>query len=62
MHPDIHLRLHAIRAAELRDETARRRRTAPRPHPLSRRLGWALVETGLWLVNRGHPAAHLQRM
>ncbi|MFJ9029249.1 hypothetical protein ACIRQP_12130 [Streptomyces sp. NPDC102274] len=50
-HPDIHLRLHAQRAAELRHEAAGFRRRPPRAN-LRTRLGWSLVELGLRLVNR----------
>ncbi|KAF4408825.1 hypothetical protein [Streptomyces lycii] len=61
MHSDIHLHLHRLRAAELRHEARtaarpdRRPHAArPRPHApllaLRHRLGWALVEAGLRLV------------
>jgi hypothetical protein len=53
MHSDIHLQLHALRAAELRAETARYRR--PRKD-LCTQLGWILVELGLRLVQRQPPA------
>ncbi len=55
MHPAFPLRLHHIRAAELRSQAEDWRRA--RPHhrspwaAVSRRLGWTLVETGLYLVN-----------
>jgi hypothetical protein len=61
MHSDIHLHLHAARAAELRREAGGQavRRDTPPPGPprpsrrdLRRELGWALVELGLRLVNR----------
>jgi hypothetical protein len=55
MHPDIHLRLHHIRAAELHSQAEHCRQARPhRRSPwsaVSRRLGWKLVETGLYLVN-----------
>ncbi|MEU3185913.1 hypothetical protein ABZ707_17170 [Streptomyces sp. NPDC006923] len=59
MHPDVHLRLHAIRAAGLRREAAGH--PAPGAGHSSRaglrarirtRLGWTLVELGLRLVHR----------
>ncbi|WP_338495926.1 hypothetical protein [Streptomyces sp. SJL17-4] len=58
MHADIHLRMHALTAAELHREAAARRRRparAPAPAPASApalrvRLGWRLVELGLRLV------------
>ncbi|MFI2350167.1 hypothetical protein ACH492_24565 [Streptomyces sp. NPDC019443] len=53
MHSDIHLQLHALRAAELRAEAARYRR--PRKN-LRTQLGWTLVELGLRLVQRQQPA------
>ncbi|GAA2958283.1 hypothetical protein [Streptomyces enissocaesilis] len=54
MHPDIHLRLHHQRAAELRARAAGHTR-APRPaprHPLRARLGWTMVELGLRLAQQ----------
>ncbi|ORT61950.1 hypothetical protein [Streptomyces sp. CB03238] len=62
MHPDIHLHLHELRAAELRGRAPRRpaprRRTA---RPLFRtRLGWTLVELGLRLV--AAPPPHTARI
>ncbi|MFE9298467.1 hypothetical protein [Streptomyces niveus] len=48
---DIHLQLHAIRAAELHAEAATH---LPQDRPLRLRLGWLLVELGLRLVQ--HPA------
>lgn len=61
MHADIHLHLHALRAAELRTEAARSglsRAAAPTPVPGCVRdlLGWFLVDLGLRLVHR--PAVH----
>ncbi|WP_049568776.1 hypothetical protein [Nonomuraea sp. SBT364] len=55
MHPDVHLSLDRIRAAELR-ESAHRWRLARVPRSTwtgaaSRRIGWALIETGLRLVH-----------
>ncbi|MFI5754442.1 hypothetical protein [Streptomyces sp. NPDC051569] len=53
MHPDIHLVLHTLRAAELR--RAATPRPAPRVAPRTAirvRVGWLLVELGLRLVNR----------
>ncbi|MEU0527720.1 hypothetical protein [Streptomyces niveus] len=58
MHTDIHLRLHALRAADLRTEAAlfRLSRAAVRPtgglRGLRGRLGWFLVGLGLRLVHR----------
>jgi hypothetical protein len=55
MHSDVHLRLHALRSAELHEEarawnSARAARaTRVRGH-LRIRLGWGLVEVGLRLV------------
>ncbi|MFC9649699.1 MULTISPECIES: hypothetical protein [unclassified Streptomyces] len=49
--PDIHLRLHAERAVELRHEAAGFRLRPPRAN-LRTRLGWSLVELGLRLVDR----------
>ncbi|QGV80383.1 hypothetical protein EIZ62_20720 [Streptomyces ficellus] len=49
MHPDIHLRLHALRASDLRDRAPRRPAVRDR-RPLRTRLGWTLVELGLRLV------------
>ncbi|MFD4771664.1 hypothetical protein [Streptomyces niveus] len=63
MHTDIHLRLHALRAADLRTEAARyrlSRATVPAPGALRGRLGWFLVEAGLRLVH--HRPVHLARI
>lgn len=49
MHSDIHLQLHALRAAELRAESAGYR--GPR-RDLRTQLGWTLVELGLRLVQQ----------
>lgn len=46
MHPDIHLSLHELRAADLRREAAR---ALPRT-PVRVRLGWTMVEWGLRLA------------
>nr|WP_078594931.1 hypothetical protein [Streptomyces sp. NRRL S-920] len=51
MHPDIHLRLHHDRAADLRRAAPPRRR---RPR-LRTQLGWTLVELGLRLVSSSGP-------
>ncbi|MFE4540584.1 hypothetical protein ACFRKB_36885 [Streptomyces scopuliridis] len=58
-HPDLHLRLHALRAAELRRAAAGSRHRPPRAN-LRTRLGWTLVELGLRLVNR--PAVSGRRL
>ncbi|MFF1546333.1 hypothetical protein [Streptomyces sp. NPDC058291] len=58
MHPDTHLALHRVRAAELRAEAdAHRLAVAARltgesanPAGLRTRVGWALVEVGLRLA------------
>lgn len=55
MHADVHLQLHALRAADLRTEADRFRlsRPAPRtPGGPRDRLGWFLVGLGLRLVHR----------
>ncbi|WP_405619107.1 hypothetical protein OG292_30910 [Streptomyces sp. NBC_01511] len=55
MHTDVHLRLHDLRAAELRTEAARfrlARAGARPPGGLRGRLGWFLVGLGLRLVHR----------
>ncbi|MFD7711772.1 hypothetical protein [Streptomyces sp. NPDC059786] len=62
MHPEIHLALHHVHAAELRAEAdahhraaaARRRR---RSQHLRTRLGWTLVEVGLRLAATPRTAA-----
>ncbi|MDQ1010512.1 hypothetical protein QFZ82_004997 [Streptomyces sp. V4I23] len=48
MHADIHLRLHDLRAEELRAEAARH---VPRER-LRTQLGWVLVELGLRLLRQ----------
>jgi hypothetical protein len=50
MHPDIHLRLHHIRAAELHAQAKARPRHHSPWSAVRLRLGWKLVETGLRLV------------
>ncbi|WP_405882115.1 hypothetical protein OG762_27970 [Streptomyces sp. NBC_01136] len=53
-HPDTHLALHHLRAAELQAqaETHRLARgSARRPGELRTRLGWTLVEVGLRLAS-----------
>ncbi|NEA85212.1 hypothetical protein G3I38_26180 [Streptomyces sp. SID7958] len=52
MHPETHLILHGVRAAELRAEAGSCRPAgAPRrPGPLRTRVGWTLVEVGLRLA------------
>jgi hypothetical protein len=50
MHPEIHLTLHHMRAAELHVE-ARHRATPAQPRQdIRARLGWTLVEVGLRLA------------
>ncbi|WSV12890.1 hypothetical protein OG588_19695 [Streptomyces prunicolor] len=58
-HPDLHLRLHAARAADLRAQarawelcrTTRADRPVRTGTPVRARLGWLLVETGLRLLH-----------
>ncbi|GGJ67905.1 hypothetical protein [Streptomyces brasiliensis] len=52
MHPENHLALHHVRAAELRAEADAYRLAAAARHPrdLRTRLGWALVKVGLRLA------------
>ncbi|MFD3486928.1 hypothetical protein [Streptomyces sp. NPDC058665] len=62
MHSDVHLQLHALRAAELRTEADRfgpARAVTRTPGRLRGRLGWLLVEVGLRLVHS--PRAHTAR-
>ncbi|MCX4847720.1 hypothetical protein [Streptomyces sp. NBC_00893] len=57
MHPDTHLRLHHLRAAELRlSATEFRLKSAAPGADLRTRLGWALVELGLRVLP--HRAGH----
>lgn len=56
MHPETHLALHHVRAAELRAEADAHRllaagRVRPEPRDLRTRLGWTLVEVGLRLAS-----------
>ncbi|MFS4092536.1 hypothetical protein [Streptomyces sp. AF1A] len=59
MHPETHLALHHVRAAELRAEADAYRLTAAAQHPrdLRTRLGWTLVELGLRLAAAPKTAA-----
>jgi hypothetical protein len=62
MHPETHLALHHVRAAELRAEADAYRLAAAARHPrrprvLRTRLGWALVEVGLRLAAAPKAAA-----
>src|SRR5690606_12087907 len=52
MHPETHLILHGVRAAELRTEagSCRPAGVPRRPGPLRTRVGWTLVEVGLRLA------------
>lgn len=62
MHTDVHLQLHARRAAGLRTEAALFRLSRPAARPsggLRGRLGWFLVGLGLRLVHR--PPVRLAR-
>ncbi|MER7520445.1 hypothetical protein [Streptomyces sp. NPDC126499] len=54
MHPDIHLTLHALTAAELRRAAA----ASVPATPLRVQLGWTLVEFGLRLAAPGPRTAH----
>ncbi|MBB5106407.1 hypothetical protein FHS40_005511 [Streptomyces spectabilis] len=53
MHPDVHLFLHEVRAAELRRATAPRR---PPRAAFRTQLGWTMVELGLRLVSSSGPS------
>jgi hypothetical protein len=61
MHPDLYLLVERVRAQELRAKAAHHRLATHRPASNSvialweRRLGWALVETGLRLLSRRTP-------
>jgi hypothetical protein len=59
MHPDTHLQLHHLRAADLRAEADARRLTARAGNPrgLRVRVGWTLVEVGLRLASTPKAAA-----
>jgi len=52
LHPDTHLALHHIHAAELRAQAEAHRLAAEAkpPRELRTRLGWTLVEVGLRLA------------
>lgn len=52
-HPDTHLALHHLRAADLRAQADAHRLAAEarRPSELRTRLGWTLVEVGLRLAS-----------
>ncbi|WP_455353482.1 hypothetical protein [Streptomyces sp. SYSU K217416] len=58
MHPDTHLRLHALRAEELRREAARYHRPATRRRALRTQVGWTMIELGLRLVQLPSRPAH----
>ncbi|MEN8650139.1 hypothetical protein ABCR94_05720 [Streptomyces sp. 21So2-11] len=53
MHPDMHLQLHTLRAAELRREAAEYA-LLPRSkqHPVRTSLGWTMVDLGLRLAHQ----------
>ncbi|MFF3909359.1 hypothetical protein ACFYZJ_26015 [Streptomyces sp. NPDC001848] len=59
MHPETHLALHRVRAAELRAgaDAYRLAAAARRPRDLRIRLGWTLVEVGLRLAAGPRTAA-----
>ncbi|MFD1658280.1 hypothetical protein ACFSL4_08650 [Streptomyces caeni] len=59
MHPETHLALHHVRAAELRAEADACRLAAAARHSrdLRTRLGWTLVELGLRLAAAPKTAA-----
>jgi hypothetical protein len=59
MHPETHLALHRVRAAEFRAEADAYRLAAAarRPRNLRSRLGWTLVEVGLRLAAAPKTAA-----
>ncbi|MFF3418497.1 hypothetical protein ACFYW9_27950 [Streptomyces sp. NPDC002698] len=59
MHPENHLALHHVRAAELRAEADAYRLAAAarRPRNFRTRLGWALMEAGLRLAATPKTAA-----
>ncbi|MBZ3907590.1 hypothetical protein WB401_34975 [Streptomyces brasiliscabiei] len=61
MHPETHLALHHVRAAELRAEADAYRLAvaARRPRDLRARLGWTLVEVGLRMAATPRTAAAL---
>ncbi|MFF1305296.1 hypothetical protein [Streptomyces sp. NPDC058307] len=53
MHPETHLAVHHLRAADLRAEPDAHRLAAQakRPYDIRTRLGWTLVEVGLRLAS-----------
>jgi hypothetical protein len=57
MHPENHLALHRIRAAELQAQAAEHHLAlqAKRPRNLRTRVGWTLVEVGLRLAAAPKP-------
>ena len=60
MHPDTHLQLHHLRAADLRAEADAYRLTAETGNPRRRlraRVGWTLGEVGLRLASAPKAAA-----
>ncbi|MCX5261532.1 hypothetical protein OOK27_46580 [Streptomyces canus] len=60
MHPETHLALHHLRAADLRAEADAHRLAAQakRPYAIRTRLGWTLVEVGLRLAAPRPVLAH----
>jgi hypothetical protein len=60
MHPETHLALHHLRAADLRAEADAHRLAAraKRPYAIRTRLGWTLVEVGLRLTSTRPVLAH----
>ncbi|MDH6518737.1 hypothetical protein M2164_005219 [Streptomyces sp. SAI-208] len=60
MHPETHLALHHLRAADLRAEADAHRLAAEarRPYAMRTRLGWTLVEVGLRLAAPRPVLAH----
>ncbi|MGW1550024.1 hypothetical protein [Streptomyces sp. NPDC002346] len=62
MHPDTHLTLHHLRAAELRQQASEFRAPRPPRAGLRAQLGWTLVELGLRILPNGLPRhAHAPR-
>ncbi|MFJ9146986.1 hypothetical protein ACIRP7_02690 [Streptomyces sp. NPDC102270] len=60
MHPETHLAVHHLRAADLRAEADAHRLAAQaqRPYAIRTRLGWTLVEVGLRLASPRPAFAH----
>ncbi|MER7568454.1 hypothetical protein ABTZ93_36700 [Streptomyces sp. NPDC097941] len=58
MHPETHLAVHRLRAADLRAEADAHRLAAQakQPYAIRTRLGWTLVEVGLRLASPRRPA------